>query len=276
MKKLYALLAGVLFLAWTANPTWAIDFNHQTGEISAFGSTGTFTSEALVDAGTDEVFDSADTTPNVSTGILWTSNSTGVTITDFDGTPLDGQLLIVRSGGATVYDCTGAGLDCGSVDITTAAGDMTHWVYDGTDWDLIAFMDVSTDMGTDGSGGFILTGGQGNHSINADEYFPVSGSDSSSATEGDRQQVIGAAMTCTFMSVYVVTAPGASNQWDITLRDDGSSTSLTCTIANTATTCTATVSVAIAAGSKVSTFWDETGTVTANAGEGVSYTCSLD
>jgi len=115
--------------------------------------TGDWTFDGLMDIGTNEVFNSADTTPNVSTGSLWTSNATSVTITDFDGTPVDGQMLYVRSGGATVYDCTSSGLDCGSADITTAAGDLTVWVYEGTDWDLLAFTDVSTDMGSGGGGG---------------------------------------------------------------------------------------------------------------------------
>jgi hypothetical protein len=114
--------------------------------------TGDWTFDGLMDIGTNEVFNSADTTPNVSTGSLWTSNATSVTITDFDGTPVDGQMLYVRSGGATVYDCTSSGLDCGSADITTAAGDLTVWVYEGTDWDLLAFTDVSTDMGSGGGG----------------------------------------------------------------------------------------------------------------------------
>jgi hypothetical protein len=28
----------------------------------------------------------------------------------------------------------------------TASGDVTNWVYDGTNWYLISFMDVSADL----------------------------------------------------------------------------------------------------------------------------------
>lgn len=111
--------------------------------------TGDHTFDGTVDWGTAETFTDSDTTPDVSTGVLFNTNTTGVTITDFEGTPTDGQALIVRSAGAIVFDCTGAGLDCGTVDITTADGDVTTWIYDGTDWDLVSFMNVSSDMSTD-------------------------------------------------------------------------------------------------------------------------------
>lgn len=109
--------------------------------------TGDWTFDGVLDYGTDETFGSGDTTPDVSSGSLWTSNATGVTITDFDygaGTVSDGAMLIVRSGGATVYDCTSSNLDCNSgVDLTTAAGDVTYWVSDGTNWDMLGELDVS-------------------------------------------------------------------------------------------------------------------------------------
>ena len=108
--------------------------------------TGDWEFDGVFDFGTDEVFGSGDVTPDVSSGSLWTSNATGVTITNFDygaGTVSDGAIIFVRSGGATVYDCTGANLDCGSTDLTTASGDITHWLSDGTNWDLLGWTDAS-------------------------------------------------------------------------------------------------------------------------------------
>ena len=105
--------------------------------------------ESLFDIGSIGTFSAADTTPNVSTGIYWKTDTGGVTITNFGGTPVAGQLLYVESAGATVYDCTSSFLDCGSTDITTAAGDVTAWKHDGTNWDLLSYMDVSRDNGVD-------------------------------------------------------------------------------------------------------------------------------
>lgn len=120
-----------------------------TGDANTFTATQTF--DALVDIGTVETFADLDATPNVSTGIYWNTFTNAITITDFDGTPLDGQLLYVNSRGAITFDCTASGLDCGAADIVTASGDTTIWVFDGTNWDLIAFKDQSSDMG--GGGG---------------------------------------------------------------------------------------------------------------------------
>ena len=35
----------------------------------------------------------------------------------------------------------------------TANGDVTQWCFDGTNWYLLQFMDVSADMSTIGGGG---------------------------------------------------------------------------------------------------------------------------
>lgn len=107
--------------------------------------------DGVLDTGTRETFDDSDATPDVSTGSFWITNTTTFTITDFDGAGrLAGQFISVESAGAITYDCTSsATFECGSVDIVTAAGDLTTWIWDGTTWHLIAFKDQSTDMGTD-------------------------------------------------------------------------------------------------------------------------------
>jgi hypothetical protein len=47
---------------------------------------------------------------------------------------------------AVTYDVGGTNLKAGTSSIVTASGDVTNWVYNGTDWFLINFMDVSTDL----------------------------------------------------------------------------------------------------------------------------------
>jgi hypothetical protein len=57
-----------------------------------------------------------------------------------------GQYLVVVSKGAITFDVTSSGLVGGSTDIITADGDTTTWMYDGTSWRLLSFINLSTDQ----------------------------------------------------------------------------------------------------------------------------------
>ncbi len=144
------------FLVDSGSDTEAEAFRIDTtdGGVSTVEFSVPLVSESFLDIGTRETFTDSDATPDVSTGSFFITNTTTFTITDFDGTGIDaGQIITVESNGAITYDCTASGFQCGSTDIVTAAGDLTSWLYDGTDWHLIAFTDQSTDMGTDATGG---------------------------------------------------------------------------------------------------------------------------
>ena len=97
-------------------------------------------------------FGSSDTTPSVATGNLFKTHASGQTLTTFDN-GVAGQTITVISTAAVVFDVTGTTLKGGSADITTASGDVTEWTYDGTNWYLQQFMDVSADMSSVGGGG---------------------------------------------------------------------------------------------------------------------------
>ncbi len=91
-------------------------------------------------------FTDSDTTPDVSGGSHFITNTTTVTITDFDagsGSLNAGQIIVIESAGAITYDFDAGLLNLGTADIVTAAGDITAWIYDGTDWNLISWMDDS-------------------------------------------------------------------------------------------------------------------------------------
>ncbi len=95
-------------------------------------------------------FTAADATPTVVLSSAFTTNSGGLTITDFDdGT--DGKYIAVLSKGAIVYDTTTAqdadhNLDGSSANITTASGDITVWRNEGgSTWHLVRFNDASVD-----------------------------------------------------------------------------------------------------------------------------------
>lgn len=150
-----ALVLGV-GTALGTNVGLGINGNGQVQAFDAFGaSTG----------GTFGTFGSSDTTPSVATGNLWKTHASEQTLSDFDD-GLAGQIIVVISTAAVTFDVTSSGLKGGSTDIVTASGDVTVWAYDGTDWHLVQFMDVSADMSSVGGGGggmsnFVLEDGDG-------------------------------------------------------------------------------------------------------------------
>jgi len=90
-------------------------------------------------------FGSSDTTPTVATGNLFKTHASSQTLTMFDG-GVAGQIINVISTAAVVYDVTSTNLKGGTTNITTANGDVTTWIFDGTNWYLINFMDQSADL----------------------------------------------------------------------------------------------------------------------------------
>ncbi len=96
-----------------------------------------------------QTFTDSDATPDVRGYTNWETNTSGVTITDFDWggkTIPEGQILIVVSKGVIVWDVTGQGIKGGTTDITTAAGDVTTFMYDGADWLITSRIDQSDDL----------------------------------------------------------------------------------------------------------------------------------
>jgi hypothetical protein len=124
----------VLANAVTASSTVAITgATVVNGGFAAAGTSGTFIT-----------FSAADATPTVAGGNVFKSGG-AVTVTTFDN-GVAGQAITVISAHAVIFDVTGTTLKGGSVDITTAAGDVTSWIFDGTNWYLTNFMDVSADL----------------------------------------------------------------------------------------------------------------------------------
>jgi len=97
-------------------------------------------------------FSDGDATPSVATGNLFKHHASTETITMFDD-GVAGQTITVISTAAITYDVTSTNLKGGSTDLVTANGDVTQWCFDGTNWYLLQFMDVSADMSSVGGGG---------------------------------------------------------------------------------------------------------------------------
>jgi hypothetical protein len=109
------------------------------GQFAAAG-----TSSAMVD------FGAGDATPSVANGNLFRGINSTQTINTFDD-GVAGQIITVVSRAALTFDFNASNLKCGTADIVTASGDATQWVYDGTNWYLLSWMDVNIDLS---SGGF--------------------------------------------------------------------------------------------------------------------------
>jgi hypothetical protein len=124
------ILANAVTASSTVTVTGATTVN---GGFAAAGTSGTFIT-----------FGAADATPTVAGGNLFKSGG-AVTVTTFDD-GVAGQTINVISAHAIVYDVTGTTLKGGANDITTASGDITTWIFDGTNWYLTNFMDVSADL----------------------------------------------------------------------------------------------------------------------------------
>ena len=134
------------------------------GTISLSGNTNVSNGKSLevkgnfaanVNGGIGTLADSA--TPSVASGNIWQTGGT-TTITNFTG-GVTGQIINVLSLHSITFDVTSSNLKGGSADITTASGDVTTWIYNGTNWYLLQFMDVSADMSSvSGSGAALQSG----------------------------------------------------------------------------------------------------------------------
>ena len=107
--------------------------NHTSGSLTAFGNTAT---------------------PSVAAGNLFTTYASGaLTLTTLDD-GIIGQIVTIISASATTFDFDADNFKCGTADIVTASGDVTQWVFDGTNWYLLSWMDVSANLADGSAGGF--------------------------------------------------------------------------------------------------------------------------
>jgi len=91
-----------------------------------------------------QTFADSDATPSVAFGTNFNTGTATTTVTMFDNGTTD-QLIYVTSKAAITYDTTGTNLQGSSVDIVTASGDITMWLFDGTNWTLLSWIDISKD-----------------------------------------------------------------------------------------------------------------------------------
>ena len=150
LVSIMCLLPGVFARSVSSTDTGVLgnqDWSITSGGDLVSNTSGKLVVDGALDIGTVETFTDEDATPDVGDGSYFVTNTTTDTITDFDGSDIvAGQIIVIESAGAITYDVTGEGLAGGTTDLVTADGDLTSWIYNGTDWLLISFMDLSDDM----------------------------------------------------------------------------------------------------------------------------------
>ena len=105
------------------------------GALAASGPSKTF-----------QTFANGDYTPSLANGNLFkTYDATYQGATSFDD-GVAGQIVTIISTNEFTYMVSGGNLKGGTTNITTAAEDVTTWIYDGTYWYLMNFMDQSADL----------------------------------------------------------------------------------------------------------------------------------
>jgi len=144
---IFNFAAGLLYLDKSSSSvgveTTSPDANLEVaGSFAANGPSSTFVT-----------FSDSDATPRVSTGNIFKHHASPQTILMFDN-GVCGQIITVISTAAITYDFNASNLKCGSADIVTANGDVTMWVFDGTYWYLLSWMDVSAKLADGSAGGF--------------------------------------------------------------------------------------------------------------------------
>jgi hypothetical protein len=105
------------------------------GALAASGPSKTF-----------QTFANGEYAPSVANGNLFkTYDGAGQGATSLsDG--VAGQIVTIISTDDFTYMVSGGNLKGGTTNIATADGDVTTWIYDGTYWYLMNFMDQSTDL----------------------------------------------------------------------------------------------------------------------------------
>jgi hypothetical protein len=92
-----------------------------------------------------ETFAASDATPSVKNCERFETDTGTLTIASFDD-GVQGQHITILCNGAVTFETTGAGNIKGSTaDIVTAVNDTVSFIYDGTNWRLTSFCDVSVD-----------------------------------------------------------------------------------------------------------------------------------
>jgi hypothetical protein len=162
-------------------------FENNSLTLKTYG-TGAVVVDRKFSFGSQKTLPVNDATPSVSTGNQFiTANTTSTTtITNFDdGTT--GQVIFIKVNDAyTDISCTGSYIDCGTTDITSiASGDALEFYFDGTQWNLLAWMINGTNNADNGDGVDVAEYYLSDESLQAGEVVKVDSGGSMKVAKSD-------------------------------------------------------------------------------------------
>ena len=105
--------------------------------------------EAAVTVNDVQTMQQDDETPDVWGYSYFNTGTNADDILDFDGgaeTLEEGHVIVVVSKAIITYDVDGGALLAGTTDIVTGAEDATTWMYNGTNWLLIGWINQSSNL----------------------------------------------------------------------------------------------------------------------------------
>ncbi len=117
-------------------------------------ATGTAIVQGAFSVDSQQTLTANSTTPSVAAGSHFiTANTSDPTLISNFTSGTTGQMIFVEAGDAvTDFDCTASSLNCGNADITAVtAGDTFNFIYDGTNWNMISWIDNGTSYATGGA-----------------------------------------------------------------------------------------------------------------------------
>jgi hypothetical protein len=139
------------------------------------------------------------------------------------------------------------------------AGDGQIWVKSDTPNTLYFTDDAGNDtqLGVGGTNTVYINGGTSGTSA-ATRYVGVAGTDSNATESNAQTWRVPVAGNITQFNASVDSAPGGASQWTVTVRENGISTTASCTITGSATSCEWTGTEAVADNATIAVLFEET------------------
>lgn len=87
------------------------------------------------------------TTPDISGFSYFNTADPATPISNFTSSNLEaGRTIVVHTSGIATYDVTSSTIKGGTADIVSMTDDILTFIYDGTYWRLISYMDMTDDL----------------------------------------------------------------------------------------------------------------------------------
>ena len=259
-------------------PTWSLVFEPTTDNAFTYPATARVSTLSMVYLAPGTTRDNMNATENNARFVAPIAGTFKDYLFDYSKKTSNAFAVTTtlrKNGADTAISCSisGTTYSCTDPDTVTAAAGDRFSISDimagnnGTNYSRFALT-----FTPDTSGYFLLPASTDDvPSSSATEFLPIQAGDFNwSATESAHQSVSNT-MKIKGMTVLLTTAPSSGRTRTFTLRQNGADTSLSCTISNTDTTCSAATDVVVEAGDLLATEATPSGTPTSSGPVSITY-----